>query len=82
MTYSTIASTSVSTLSAEKDRWRFTGRKSPDEYFALSRVDTVEEARTGLFVPEWKRLYVVARNRPPLFPAELMSFAILEDQEH
>jgi DNA-binding beta-propeller fold protein YncE len=57
-------------------------QKGPDEYFALSRVDTVEEARTGLFVPEWKRLYVVARNRPPLFPAELMSFAILEDQEH
>ena len=53
-------------------------QKTADEYTALSRIDTVEEGRTGLFVPEWNRLYVVARSRPPVFPAELLSFAILE----
>ncbi len=51
----------------------------PDEYLALSRTDTVEEARNGLFVPEWNRIFVVARNRPPGFPMELLSFAVLEE---
>jgi DNA-binding beta-propeller fold protein YncE len=54
-------------------------QKGADEYTALSRIDTVEEGRTGLFVPEWNRFYVVARNRPPVFPAELRSFAVLEE---
>lgn len=51
----------------------------PDEYVTLSRTDTVEEARNGLFVPEWNRIFVVARNRPPGFPMELLSFAVLEE---
>jgi DNA-binding beta-propeller fold protein YncE len=54
-------------------------QKGPDEYSSLGRVDTVDEGRTGLFVPEWNRLYVVARKRPPVSPAELLSFAILGD---
>lgn len=54
-------------------------QKTADEYVALSRVDTVEGGRTGLFVPEWNRLYVAARNRSVGFPAELLSFAVLED---
>jgi DNA-binding beta-propeller fold protein YncE len=54
-------------------------QKGADEYTSLSRIDTVPEARTGLFVPEWNRLYVVARDRPPTFPAELLSFAVLDD---
>ena len=53
-------------------------QKGPDEYVALSRTDTVEQARTGLFVPEWNRIYVVARNRPPGFPLEILSFAVLD----
>ena len=53
-------------------------QKGPDEYVSLGRTDSLEEGRTGLFVPEWNRLYVVARDRPP-FPAELASFAVLED---
>ena len=55
-------------------------QKGADEYVALSRTDTLDGARTGLFVPEWNRLYVVARNRPP-FPAVLLSFEILEDAQ-
>jgi DNA-binding beta-propeller fold protein YncE len=54
-------------------------QKGPDEYLALPRTDTTDEARTGLFVPEWNRIYVVARNRPPVFPAELLSFDVLND---
>lgn len=52
---------------------------SPDEYTAMSRTDTLENARTGLLVPEWNRLFVVARNRPPEFPMELLSFSILDE---
>jgi DNA-binding beta-propeller fold protein YncE len=52
---------------------------APDEYQVMSRTDTVEEARNGLFVPEWNRIFVVARNRPPGFPMELVSFAVLEE---
>jgi DNA-binding beta-propeller fold protein YncE len=52
---------------------------SPDEYLTLSRTETIEEGRNGLFVPEWNRIYVVARNRPPGFPMELASFAVLEN---
>ncbi len=49
-----------------------------DEYSALGRTDTMDEGRTGLFVPEWNRVYVVARNRPPGFPLEMMSFGITD----
>ncbi len=54
-------------------------QKTADEYVSMARVDTVEEGRTGLFVPEWNRLFVVARNRPPVFPAELLAFAVLDE---
>jgi len=53
--------------------------EGPEEYIALGRTDTVEEARNGLFVPEWNRIFVVARNRTPGFPMELLSFTILEE---
>ncbi len=53
-------------------------QKGPDEYVALSRTDTIEQARTGLFVPEWNRIFVAARNRPPGFPMELLSLAVLD----
>jgi DNA-binding beta-propeller fold protein YncE len=53
-------------------------QKSADDYSVLSHTLTVPGARTGLFVPEWNRVYVVARNRPPFETAELLSFAIAD----
>jgi len=53
-------------------------QKSADEYSSMGRVDTVPGARTGLFVPEWNRLYVAARDNPPNSPAEMLSFAVME----
>jgi len=53
-------------------------QKGPDEYSVVSHTETLPGARTGLFVPEWNRIYVVARNRPPYDPAEMLSFS-LED---
>ena len=51
-------------------------QKGADEYSVLSHTETVPGARTGLFVPEWNRVYVVARNRPPFETAEMFSFGI------
>jgi len=51
-------------------------QKGPDEYSTVSHTETLPGARTGLFVPEWNRIYVVARNRPPFDPAEMLSFNI------
>ena len=51
-------------------------QKSADDYSVLSHTVTAPGARSGLFVPEWNRLYVVARNRPPFDTAELLSFGI------
>jgi WD40 repeat protein len=49
-----------------------------DEYSPMGKTDTVEDARTGLFVPEWNRLFVVARNRPPDVKMELLSFSVID----
>jgi hypothetical protein len=53
-------------------------QKSADDYFALSQAITVPGARTGIFVPEWNRVYVVARNRPPFDTAEIFSFGMAD----
>ncbi len=53
-------------------------QNGPDEYTPMSRTDSIDQGRNGLLVPEWNRLYVVARNRPPGFPLELASFTILD----
>jgi DNA-binding beta-propeller fold protein YncE len=50
-------------------------QKGPDEYPVVSHTETIPGARTGIFVPEWNRIYVVARNRPPFDAAELLSFS-------
>jgi hypothetical protein len=50
-------------------------QKGPDEYVALSRIETAEEGHTGLFVPEWNRFYVAARSRPYVSSAELLKGA-------
>jgi DNA-binding beta-propeller fold protein YncE len=54
-------------------------QKGPDEYGPVSYVETSPGGRSGLFVPEWNRIYVAARNRPPVDQAEILSFAILDD---
>jgi DNA-binding beta-propeller fold protein YncE len=53
-------------------------QKSADDYSVLSHTITMPGARTGLFVPEWNRVYVVARNRPPFDTAEIFSFGIAD----
>jgi len=53
-------------------------QKSADDYSVLSHTITVPGARNGLFVPEWNRVYVVARNRPPFDTAEIFSFGITD----
>jgi DNA-binding beta-propeller fold protein YncE len=53
-------------------------QKSADDYSVLSHTLTVPGARNGLFVPEWNRVYVVARNRPPFETAEIFSFGIAD----
>jgi hypothetical protein len=51
-------------------------QKSADDYALLSHTETLPGARTGLFVPEWNRVYVVSRDRPPFDPAEMLSFGV------
>jgi len=51
-------------------------QKSADDYSVLSHTETLSGARTGLFVPEWNRVYVVARDRPPFETAQIFSFGI------
>jgi DNA-binding beta-propeller fold protein YncE len=53
-------------------------QKSADDYSVVSHTETAPGARTGLFVPEWNRVYVVARNRPPFDAAEMLSFGIAD----
>ena len=38
-------------------------RMGTDQYTRIAHVATAEGARTGLFVPEWKRLFVAAPHR-------------------
>ena len=38
-------------------------QKDPDHYTALATISTAEGARTSLFVPEWKRLFVAVPHR-------------------
>ncbi|MBZ5582848.1 MAG: hypothetical protein LAQ30_11735 [Acidobacteriia bacterium] len=38
-------------------------QRSPDDYRLLAKVATAEGARTGLYVPEWSRLFVAVRQR-------------------
>jgi YVTN family beta-propeller protein len=37
-------------------------QQTPDRYVAMDSVGTVAGARTGLFVPEWNRLFVAVRQ--------------------
>lgn len=45
-------------------------QKDPDHYERIGRIQTAPGARTGLFVPEWKQLFVAVPHRGA-HPAEV-----------
>jgi hypothetical protein len=48
-------------------------QKTPDQYLPLGRQATAPGARTGLFVPEWAKLFVAVPHRGAQ-PAEILVY--------
>jgi hypothetical protein len=51
-------------------------QKTADEYLSLARVEATPGAAAGLLVPEWNRFFIIARDRLPVFQAEMLSFTV------
>ena len=63
MIFSTTASAIASTRSAARVRSTSSSRADANTYKALTKIDTADGARTGLFVPERDSLFVAVPHR-------------------
>jgi hypothetical protein len=51
-------------------------QKEANHYWEIERVRTTPGGRTGLFVPEWNRLFVASRAHGPDDPPEIRVFEV------